>query len=72
MNVEDFKSKIPYIIEHPSHGTGEREIICNEPNEKGVCYRHRDKTSSFGTYGKSWQEVYNSLYPFLQKEGYIN
>jgi hypothetical protein len=71
MNIDDFKSKTPYLIEHPNHGIGEREIIINKPNEKGVCYRYKNNSASFGTYGKTWQDVFDSLFPFLEKEGFI-
>lgn len=71
MTLDEFKSSIPYLIIHPSHGEGEREILINTKDKKGVCYRHRDKTASFGTYGETWEDVCNSLKPYLIKEGYI-
>ena len=69
MTRGEFLRSIPDIIDHKTWGYGELEIVVDQPIEKGVCYRHPNKTASFGTYGSSWQEVYNDLYEFLKKEG---
>jgi hypothetical protein len=61
MTKYEFILSVPDIIEHKSSGYGELEFIIDKKNEKGVCYRHRNKTASFGTYGKDWKEVYEAL-----------
>ena len=70
MTKSDFLSKIPDIINHKTWGYGELEIIVDNKEQKGVCYRHRDKTASCGTYGASWNEVFESLSKYLSEEGY--
>ena len=71
MTKTDFILSVPNIIEHKSWGYGELEFITDKKNEKGVCYRHRDKTASFGTYGKDWTEVYSALIKTLKEAGCV-
>lgn len=70
MTTKDFLHQIPDIIEHPTSGYGELEIIVDNSTQKGVCYRHRNNTASYGTYGKTWLEVYEKLNSFLIKNGH--
>ncbi len=72
MTKREFLLGIPEIIEHPASGYGELEITVDKPDKKGVCYRHRDNTASYGTYGKSWLEVYERLNSFLIVKGHRN
>ncbi len=71
MTKKDFLYKIPDIIDHKTCGYGELEIVVDSKEQKGVCYRHRDKTASCGTYGTTWLEVYEKLDKHLISEGYI-
>ena len=57
MSKNEFLDKLRSIIVHNSWGYGELEIIIDEDNRKGIYYRHKDKTSSFGTYASSWEEL---------------
>lgn len=68
MKLHDFLSQVPDIINHETAGYGELEIVANSKNKKGVCYRHKNNSSSYGTYGKSWEEIYNDLMPFLKSK----
>lgn len=70
MTKGDFLSKIPDIINHKAWGYGELEIIVDNKEQKGICYRHKDKTASCGTYGATWNEVFDSLSKYLSEEGY--
>jgi hypothetical protein len=71
MTKMEFILSVPDIIEHKSWGYGELEFITDDVHEKGVCYRHRDNTASFGTYGKDWAEVYTALTQTLKQAGCI-
>lgn len=65
MTKAEFFSKIPSSINHPSWGYGNLEIVVDNKETKGVCYRHDNKLSSYGTYGKSWLEVFEKLSKIL-------
>jgi hypothetical protein len=81
MTREQFESKIPFRIIHPSHGELERKIVID--NEKDIIVNYvvynspsnmfdsSSTSSSYGTIGKSFQEVFDSLYPFLVEQGHI-
>ncbi len=71
MTKNEFTSKTPWKIEHKTWGHAEREIIIGSNEKKGICYRHRDNHSSFGTYGLTWKEVYENLSKGLISEGYM-
>jgi hypothetical protein len=70
MTKSEFLESIPPSIEHKTGGYAKLEIISSSKTNKGVCYRHRDKTASGGVYGASWFEVYQKLTDYLRKEGY--
>jgi len=70
MTKTEFLYQIPDIIDHKTWGYAELEIVVDNEEQKGICYRHRDKTASFGTYGSSWIEVYEKLNKLLITEGY--
>jgi hypothetical protein len=72
MTKRDFTAKVPDIIHHKTWGYAELEIIVDKEGQKGVCYRHKDKTTSCGTYGITWKEVYTKLNKHLISEGYKN
>jgi hypothetical protein len=65
MTKAEFISKIPLSINHPSWGYGDLEIIVDNKETKGACYRHESKLSSYGTYGESWVEVFEKLSKIL-------
>jgi hypothetical protein len=81
MTREQFESKIPARIIHPSHGELYRQIAVNKDEDIIVNYvvynstlnlfDTRTKSSTYGTIGKSYQEVFESLYPFMVKQGHI-
>ncbi len=71
MTKSDFLSKIPDIIEHKNHGYSELSITADKVNQKGVCYLSKEKYSSCGSWGTTWQEVYNNLSQHLRSEGYM-
>ncbi|MBK9482311.1 MAG: hypothetical protein IPO02_10120 [Bacteroidetes bacterium] len=72
MKRAEFESKIPYIIIHPSHGESEMQIKVDKEKDIIVGYKNRHGANSYGTIGKTWQEVFDKLYPFLIEEGHIN
>lgn len=69
MTKREFLDRIPDIIEHEVRGYGELEVVVDKPNHKGVCYRHRNKLASYGTYGHNWKEICDDLEPFLVNKG---
>ena len=71
MTKRDFLSKVPDIINHKNREYGELEIIVDSKEQKGVCYRHKDNTASCGTYGATWDEVFDNLNKYLFDEGYM-
>lgn len=71
MTRNELLLSLPDIILHKSYGYAELEIITDKRDKKGICYRHKNKTASFGTYGLTWLEVHNKVYPLLVKEGYL-
>lgn len=71
MTKSEFIRSVPDIIDHKTWGYAELEIVADTKDNKGVCYRHKDKTASGGTYGTTWLEVYKKLTSYLEKEGYI-
>jgi hypothetical protein len=71
MTKFEFLLKVPDTIEHKTLGFSELEIISDKEKRKGVCYRHKNKTASYNTYGSTWFDVYIKLSNNLIKEGYI-
>lgn len=71
MTKREFLGTVPHIIEHETSGYGEIEIVVNRKELVGVCYRHRDKTASYGTYKRTWQELHDDLVPFLREHGHM-
>jgi hypothetical protein len=67
----EIQSKLPFTINHRTWGHAELEIIVDNNELKGLCYRHPDKKASFGTYGKDWDEVYSDLNEYLISNGYV-
>lgn len=72
MTRAEFESKIPYFITHPSHGESERHIRIDKEKTISVGYKNRHGANSYGTNGKTFQEVYDSLYPFLIEQGHVS
>ena len=65
MTKKEFLYQVPDIIDHKIWGYAELEIVLDKNDQNGVCYRHCDKTSSIGTYGLTWMEVYQKLSKLL-------
>ena len=72
MTKDEITFILPTIITHKKYGTGEFEIIKEEENQIGVCYRHPDKTSSFGVWESSWEKVFVKLSDKLIRRGYMD
>ena len=74
MTQSEFYSKIPGIIMHPSHG----ELflyIRHDKEDDYIVTGYKDENNnnnSFGAEGKTFQEIYNILYPDLVKYGHIS
>ncbi|MCC5922472.1 MAG: hypothetical protein JJT77_01700 [Crocinitomicaceae bacterium] len=66
MTKKEFLNKVPYFIKDKNWGEGEHEILIDNKDKKGVCYRHSNNLTSCGTYGTSWLEVYEKLIPKLK------
>lgn len=72
MTKTEFLLQIPGVIEHQAWGYGELEIVSDNEQDKGVCYRHpHSNSASYGTYGRTWKEVYDSLHKHLIEMGHI-
>lgn len=72
MTQSEFHSKIPGIIIHPSHGESFLFITYDKKNNEIIVgYKNEKKLNSYGTIGKTFQEVFDSLYPFLVEQGHI-
>lgn len=82
MTREQFEAKIPFQIIHPSHGELKRKIVIDKEgdiivnyvkyNSQSNIFDTTSKGSTYGTIGKSYKEVFDSLYPFLVEQGHIN
>lgn len=71
MTKAEFFELMPYSIEHDTWGYGKLEVVVQRRNLKGVCYRHPSMLASYGTYGASWEEVYDKLMPYLIERGHV-
>ncbi len=71
MEKIEFLNKIPDIINHKSSGYGELEIRDEKNIQKCVYYKHKDDLTSYGTYGDTWQDVFDKLSKQLIKDGII-
>lgn len=72
MTQEEFESKIPALIIHPSHGELYRRIQHDKKDKEILfSYRNDQKHNTYGTVAKTFQELFDDLYPFLVKEGHI-
>lgn len=71
MTKVEFLELIPYSIDHATWGYGKLEVIVQQRDHKGVCYRHPNKLASCGTYGRTWQKVYGKLMPYLLEKGHV-
>lgn len=65
MKHKAFVSKIPGLINHKTWGIQYLETGTYSGGVR-ACYRGDDCLASFGTYGKNWQEVYDSLSEHLK------
>ena len=61
---------LPDTIDVPGHGYAELEVTMDTDSQKGVCYRHKKLTASYGTYRKTWKEIYQDLGKTLVNDGY--
>lgn len=65
-------SKLPYKIIHPTWGESFLEVVCDNSNEKRVCYWDAEGVSaSYGTSGATWKQLFDDLNQFLKDEGHI-
>ena len=72
MTQLEFHSKIPGIIIDPAHGESFLYIRRDKTDDTIVVgYKNEAKINSFGAEGKTFQEIYDSLYPDLVKHGHI-
>lgn len=71
MNKKEFSSSIPSTIEHKSWGFSELEIIYDTKINKGASYRNKENLASYGSYGKSWEEVYLKMRKLLIDNGHV-
>ena len=66
MTTIDFICNLPGIIIQ-NDKEAFLEIVYDTKNQKGICYRYADNTTSYGTYGKNWEEVLAKLKIKLKK-----
>lgn len=71
MTKSEFLTSLPDIIYHNTWGYSELNTFADSYEKKGANYRTKDKTCSYGTFGKSWLEVSELLKNKLIKDGYI-
>ena len=73
MTQSEFYSKMPGIIKHTSHGESFLFITHDKKdNEIIVGYKNEKKYCSYGTIGKTYQEVFDKLHPLLIEQGHIS
>jgi hypothetical protein len=74
MTQSEFYSKIPGIIIDPSHG----ELflyIRYDKEDDDIVMGYKDENNnnnSFGAFGKTYQVVFDDIYPVLVKHGHIS
>ena len=70
MTQYEFIRKTPDLIKHKCHGM---QYLETTRYRGGVmaCYRGDNKLASFGTYGKSWQEVFDRLSKLIQESSLV-
>lgn len=71
MTKTEFLYTAPDIIEHKSNGEGVLKIVIDKLDQKGICYKHKDNTSSFVISGSSWRDVYEKLNQLLISNDYL-
>ena len=71
MNKKEFINLIPSAIDHKSWGFSDLEIIYDTKDNKGACYRNNENLASYGSYGKSWEEVYLKMRKLLIDNGHV-
>jgi hypothetical protein len=60
MDIYLIKDTFPMFIKHPAHGIGVLEV--KEYESKCVAqYRHENGTTSLGTVGNTWYDVYRGM-----------
>jgi len=69
MTKQEVWIALPDTIEHPASGYGVLELISDTNKNKGLCYRHRNKTTSYGSYGQTWSEVFVKMKKNLEEDG---
>jgi hypothetical protein len=72
MTKSEFINQVPAIIQHHWYGPGELEIIIDSDDQKGVCYRHKEKVSSFASFAKNWDALYLKFAEILFQNGYMD
>jgi hypothetical protein len=70
MTKQEFLKIVPKVIKHVKNGYADLEIIYDNKDKKGICYRYEDKTTACGNYASSWLEVYNKLSKCLDDDVY--
>jgi hypothetical protein len=73
MTKAEFLRRVPYKITHRTWGYAYLEFIPISPDENrvGIRYRHSGKACCYATIKYSWQELYDDLIPYLEKEGHM-
>ncbi|MDZ4757804.1 MAG: hypothetical protein SGJ10_06650 [Bacteroidota bacterium] len=71
MTKAEFLRLTPATIQHKTSGYGELKISKDTKEEKIVGYKHKDTTTSGGTTGASWADVFDKLSKYLIKEGFM-
>ncbi|MEO6686874.1 MAG: hypothetical protein ABIN24_12960 [Dyadobacter sp.] len=71
MTKVEFLFSVPKIINHKTWGYAELEVVAGTKDIKGVCYRHKDNTASYGYYALNWDELYFRFSKYLKEEGHM-
>lgn len=72
MGKSEFLKSVPNMLKpYSRQEEAYLEIVVDTDEQKGICYRSDNKAASYGTYGKTWAEVYQKLQKVLIENNHI-
>ena len=67
MTKQEFIMLLPETIQHPTWGLGTLEIVSDTVLKKFALYRHNDDSTSYWSFGNSWEETYEMMHVYFKK-----
>ena len=67
MTRQEFIASLPETLQHPTWGLGRLEIVADTVLRKFALYRHNDDSTSYWSFGNSWQETYEMMQVYFKK-----